>query len=106
MLLQTLRSDSPSVEGLGAAPRAALLHPEALLRRLEQRLSVLIHGPHDLPPRQRTLRQTLAFSYELLGPAEQALFRRLAVFAGGWTLDGAEAVCTDAQLSQARFWNH
>jgi predicted ATPase/transcriptional regulator with XRE-family HTH domain len=85
-----------------AAARAALLRPEALLRLLEQRLPLLTHGPHDLPVRQQTLRQTLAWSYELLGPVERALFRRLSVFAGGWTLDAAEGVCADGQFSPAQ----
>jgi len=85
-----------------AASRAALLAPEALLRLMEQRLPLLTRGPHDLPARQQTLRQTLTWSYDLLAPTEQLLFRRLAVFAGGWTLDAAEAVCSDAQLSRGQ----
>src|SRR6185437_4410866 len=55
-------------------------------------------GTRDLPNRQQTLYNTLAWSYELLGPAEQALFRRLAVFAGGWTLAAAEAICGSTDL--------
>ncbi len=76
-----------------AAARVALLRPAALLRRLEHRLPLLTGGPTDLPERQQTLRQTLAWSHDLLGPAEQALFRRLAVFSGSCTLDAATAVC-------------
>jgi predicted ATPase len=76
-----------------AAARVSLLPPEALLSRLEQGLPVLTGGAADLPTRQQTLRQTIAWSYDLLGPDEQLLFRRLAVFAGGWTLAAAEAVC-------------
>jgi len=76
-----------------AAARAGLLQPAALLQRLERRLPLLTRGAADLPERQQTLRHTLAWSLSLLGPAEQALFRRLAVFAGGCTLDAVEAVC-------------
>jgi non-specific serine/threonine protein kinase len=81
-----------------AAARVGLLRPEALLRRLEHRLPLLTGGAPDLPERQQTLRQTLAWSHDLLGPAEQVLLRRLAVFAGGWALEAAEAVCTNGEL--------
>jgi predicted ATPase len=81
-----------------AAARAWLLGPAVLLRRLEQRLAALTDGPRDLPDRQRALRDTLAWSHDLLGTAEQRLFRRLALFSGGWTLAAAEAVCADAEL--------
>ena len=70
-----------------------LLSPQALLARLEQRLDLLTGGPRDLPARQQTLRATIDWSYDLLGPDEQTLFARLAVFAGGCTLEAAEAVC-------------
>jgi predicted ATPase/transcriptional regulator with XRE-family HTH domain len=82
-----------------AAARVRLLRPGALLRRLERRLPLLTGGAPDLPDRQQALRQTLAWSYNLLGPAERALFRRLAVFAGGWTLEAAEAVCSGGDLA-------
>ena len=81
-----------------AAARAGVLQPAALLRRLERPLPLLTGGSIDLPERQQTLRQTLAWSYDLLGPGEQVLFRRLAVFAGGWTLEAAEAICGGAEL--------
>jgi predicted ATPase len=76
-----------------AAARIKLFAPEALLKRLERCLPLLTGGPRDLPARQQTLRQTLDWSYQLLNAGEQKLFRRLAVFVGGCTLDAAEAVC-------------
>jgi len=82
-----------------AAAWVPLLAPDALLSRLERRLSLLTSGAADLPERQQTLRSTLAWSYDLLAANEQAVFRRLAVFAGGWTLAATEAVCADAALS-------
>ena len=75
-----------------AATRVRLFTPEAMLARLEKRLPLLTGGARDLPARQRTLRETIAWSYDLLTPDDQALFRRLALFAGGMTLDAAEAV--------------
>jgi predicted ATPase/class 3 adenylate cyclase len=75
-----------------AAARMRLLSPEAILARLHSRLSLLTGGGRDRPERQQTLRAAIAWSHDLLDDAEQALFRRLAVFAGGWTLEGAEAV--------------
>jgi predicted ATPase/DNA-binding XRE family transcriptional regulator len=77
-----------------AATRVTVLPPVALLERLTQPLHVLTAGPQDLPARQQTLRSAIAWSYTLLSVAEQALFRRLAVFAGGWALAAAEAVCS------------
>jgi len=79
-----------------AAARSKVLSPAMLLERLDYRLSLLVGGTRDLPARQRTLRSTIAWSYELLTPPEQRLLRALAVFAGGCTLDAAEAVCADA----------
>jgi len=76
-----------------AAARAKLLSPQALLARLEQRFELLTGGPRDQPARQQTLRATIDWSYGLLGPDEQTLFARLAVFTGGCTLEAAEAVC-------------
>src|SRR2546421_854816 len=74
-----------------AAARIKLLPPEALLARLGRRLQVLSSGDRDLPVRQQTLRNTIKWSYDLLDAGEQRLFRRLAVFVGGCTLDAAEA---------------
>ncbi len=76
-----------------AAARTKVLSPPALLERLDQRLPVLTGGARDVPDRQRTLRDTIAWSYELLDVTEQMLFARLAVFVGGFTLDDAEQVC-------------
>jgi predicted ATPase/class 3 adenylate cyclase len=75
-----------------AAARVRMLPPEALLARLEKRLPLLTGGARDAPARQQTLHNTIAWSYDLLDPAEQAVFRRLAVFAGGFTLDAAEDI--------------
>ncbi|HLZ72209.1 MAG TPA: AAA family ATPase, partial [Dehalococcoidia bacterium] len=76
-----------------AAARVRALPVAALLTRLEQRLPLLTGGRRDLPARQQTLRAAIAWSYDVLEPAEQRLFRRLGVFAGGCTLELAEAVC-------------
>jgi predicted ATPase/Tfp pilus assembly protein PilF len=76
-----------------AAARVKVLAPQALLERLEQRLPMLAGGSRSAPERQRTLRATIAWSHDLLTPAEQDLFARLAVFAGGSTLEAAEQIC-------------
>jgi DNA-binding CsgD family transcriptional regulator/tetratricopeptide (TPR) repeat protein len=76
-----------------AAARVKVLSPQVLLARLEHRLQVLTQGSVDLPERQQTLRNTLAWSYDLLSPQEQRLFRHLTAFVGGFTLEAAEAVC-------------
>jgi len=75
-----------------AAARMNILSPKMLFARLEHRLALLTDGPRDLAPRQRTLRATIDWSYTLLDLSAQLLLGRLAVFAGGWTLDAAEAV--------------
>ena len=75
-----------------AAAWIHVLPPVALLDRLEQRLLLLTGGSRDLPARQRTMRDAIAWSYDLLAEAEQTLFRRLAVFVGGWTLEAAEVL--------------
>ena len=75
-----------------AAARTKLLPPSALLSRLEHRLPLLSGGAVDHPARLQTMRNAISWSHDLLTPEERALFRRLAVFSGGWTLDGAEWV--------------
>jgi tetratricopeptide (TPR) repeat protein len=75
-----------------AAARVKILTPAAILGRLESRLRLLTGGARDLPERQQTLRRAMDWSFELLTGEEQKLFRRLAVFVGGFTLEAAEAV--------------
>jgi predicted ATPase/transcriptional regulator with XRE-family HTH domain len=89
-----------------AAAGVPLLSPDALLRRLERPFPELSAGIRDLPSRHQTLYNTLAWSYALLGPAEQALLRRLAVFAGGWTLEAPEAVCGGTDLPSEAVLGH
>jgi len=81
-----------------AAARLRILSPEALLARLDQRLRLLTGGARSLPQRQQTLRDTIAWSYDLLTLDEKTLFRRLSVFAGGCTLETAERVCNAAGM--------
>ena len=76
-----------------AAARVKFFTPAALLTRLAVWLPELADGPRDAPERQRTMRETIAWSERLLDEAERALFRQLAVFVGGWTLDAAEVMC-------------
>ena len=76
-----------------AAARSKLLPAQALLARLEKRLAVLTSGARDLPARQQTLHNTIAWSYDLLEAQEQRLFRRLSVFVGGCSLEAIEAIC-------------
>ncbi|HUG13862.1 MAG TPA: tetratricopeptide repeat protein, partial [Thermomicrobiales bacterium] len=76
-----------------AAARIKLLSPAALLERLDRRLPLLTGGARNLPARQQTMRDTIAWSYDLLDAADQRLFRQLSVFSGGWTLEAAEEIC-------------
>jgi predicted ATPase/transcriptional regulator with XRE-family HTH domain/Tfp pilus assembly protein PilF len=78
-----------------AAARSRLFPPHALLTRLQSRLNVLTGGARDLPVRQQTLRDAIAWSYDLLEPGEQRLFRRLGVLVSGGALDAVEAICAD-----------
>jgi tetratricopeptide (TPR) repeat protein len=80
-----------------AAARVKTLPPSAMLGRLESRLQILTGGARDLPARQQTLRAAIAWSHDLLGEAEQRLFRRLSVFIGGCTFEAAEAVADTKQ---------
>jgi predicted ATPase/DNA-binding SARP family transcriptional activator len=80
-----------------AAARTKLLPPDAMLALLDERLDLLSRGARDLPERHRALRETVAWSYDLLGPDERVLFAQLSVFGGGFTLESAVAVC-DASL--------
>jgi predicted ATPase/class 3 adenylate cyclase len=76
-----------------AAARVRVLSAAAMRARLEQRLPLLTGGRRDAPERQRTLRATIAWTYDLLSDGERDLFRSLAVFRGGWALEQAEAIC-------------
>ena len=76
-----------------AAARCKLYAPQQIAARLEQRLAFLVNGPLDLAPRHQTLRNAIDWSYTLLNPAEQRLLGCLSVFADGWTIDAARAVC-------------
>jgi predicted ATPase/class 3 adenylate cyclase len=79
-----------------AAARVKVFPPKALLARLDKRLELLSGGARDMPARHRTLRQSIGWSYDLLDASEQALFRRLSVFAGGCSFEAMEAVCEAA----------
>jgi predicted ATPase/DNA-binding XRE family transcriptional regulator len=81
-----------------AAARGKLLAPQALLARLVDRLALLTSGARDLSERQQTLRATIDWSYDLLSDAEQILFRQLAVFVGGCTLEAAEAIASELRI--------
>jgi len=89
-----------------AAARIKLLTPHALLARLEASMSLLSAGAVDLPERQRTMRAAITWSHDLLDEPERVLFRRLAVFDGGWTLESVEAVCADDSTDAERTLDH
>jgi non-specific serine/threonine protein kinase len=78
-----------------AAARLRVLPAEQIAARLGDRFQLLTGGGRTASPRQQTLRATVEWSYDLLTPAEQILFNRLSIFAGGWTLEAAEAICGD-----------
>jgi predicted ATPase len=85
-----------------AAARIRLLTPEAMLARLDRRLPLLTGGARDLPARQRTLRDAIAWSYDLLTPDEQDLFRRLSIFVGGCSFETAAATAV-AEIGDRRW---
>ncbi|HJZ45636.1 MAG TPA: helix-turn-helix domain-containing protein, partial [Roseiflexaceae bacterium] len=85
-----------------ATARVKVFSPLALLARLDRRLALLTDGPHDMPARQQTLRATIDWSYNLLAPAERTLFAALGVFAGGCTIELAEAVVQFAAPTAGR----
>src|SRR5438876_2074851 len=87
-----------------AAARSKILPPQALLARLGQRLAVLTSGAQDAPARQQTLRNTIAWSYNLLDAKAQQLFRRLSIFVGGCTLQAVEALCTSLEEGRGAEW--
>jgi predicted ATPase len=84
-----------------AAARVKLLDIEQIAARVDDSLQLLTRGSHAAAPRHQTMRAALDWSYRLLVPREQIVFRRLAVFAGGFTLDAVEAVCTDPESRDA-----
>lgn len=89
-----------------AASRIKMLSPQEILTRLSDRLAFLTQGARDLPDRHQALRATIDWSYNLLDEPERTLFRRLSVFAGGWTLDAFEAVCNADSALDGRAFEH
>ena len=81
-----------------AAARVKVLPARQLAQKLDERFRVLTGGSRTVLPRQQTMRALIDWSYDLLSEPEQRLFRRVAIFAGGWTLEAAEAVCIDGTL--------
>jgi len=78
-----------------AAARIGILSPRMLARRLQHRLPLLDDGPRDVPDRLRTMRNAISWSYDLLDPEEQAVFRRVSIYASAWTLNDAVQVVAD-----------
>jgi predicted ATPase/class 3 adenylate cyclase len=81
-----------------AAARVRVMAPRQLAQKLDERFRVLTSGSRTALPRQQTMRALIDWSHDLLSEQEQRLFRRVAIFVGGWTLQAAEAVCTDGTL--------
>jgi predicted ATPase len=84
-----------------AAARVNVFTPQQISQRLADRFHLLTGGSRAAPPHHQTLRALIDWSYELLSPDERRLFQRLAVFAGGWTIEAAETVCAAAALEPA-----
>jgi len=89
-----------------AAARVRTLPVEAIAARLDDRFRLLTSGDRTALPRQQTLRALIDWSYELLSEDERAVFQRLAVFAGGWTMEAAEAVCSSGDVEKAAVLDH
>jgi predicted ATPase/class 3 adenylate cyclase len=85
-----------------AASLTPTLSVDDMQKRLGERFDVLVFGRREEDPRHRTLKAAIDWSYELLSPDEQTVFRRLAVFAGAWTLQAAESVCADARIGASK----
>ena len=83
-----------------AAARVNMLPPRTLLKRLDHRLDLLVGKAQDLPDRQQTMRGTIDWSFDLLSPSSRAIFTRLGVFAGGFTMDAAEMVCRPMEAGE------
>ncbi len=110
-LAYTIAAITVRLDGLPLAIELAatcikMLSPQALLARLETSLSLLSYGSSDLPERQQTMRNAITWSYNLLAEPEQRLFRRLALFSNGWTLEAMEAVCADNPTDTSDLLNH
>jgi predicted ATPase len=84
-----------------AAARVRVLTPEQIDTRLTNRFQLLTGGSRTAPPRHQTLQALIDWSHDLLSESERALFRRLSVFAGGWTIEAAEAVCSGEPVAEA-----
>jgi len=89
-----------------AAARVRTLSPDVIASRLDDRFRLLTRGDRAALPRQQTLRALIDWSYDLLTEHERAVFRRLAVFAGGWTVEGAETVAAFSGIDKAGVLNH
>ena len=85
-----------------AAAFVLVLSPVQILEQLDDSIRLLAGGSRTAPRRQQTMRATLDWSHGLLSDSEQVAFRRLAVFAGGWTLEGAETVCAGAEIARSQ----